>query len=538
MKIKALADQPVQLEWIPPNIASDLVSDYMDQLGSSQIPVAGSDAATKRRQQLEFQVPPHDLDATLCDNLSESEAQQLQMYVQKIRDNCVGQGSVVRVGQVQHGKLVSLPTLCKAFNESPSKIINDKIAIQMASSEALTGALMSDKIFPLQQSFTPFANTLVLPVIRHPTVFQDKVKCFDIPEIQNLLENGQFYDKVLNHLTIKNLDVTNDPLLGPIREFREECRLNPQFQEAMESLATSCSPQYSSPLKTAAPQFFSPIHPRVASKFPTSMRQDTPMRKVNFEKIIPNADFGISPAHVQKDPLLHSILASEKLNSPTNNVIVSSRPMKPDKQTLTMTVPTLMKLKKIGLNKEALQSGIVNGPLYDKLFENLRGKGVNYADCKLLKPIEILREELLSDMDPLFKKEVLDFVNRLSDSNDIACNANPFKTSAFQGIHGSKSTDSGFESKPGTPSKPSTPSGVNAFAGQFASIPGEFFVLFFIYKLSEPKPGIIFLPLRYIKEVLILKSGKISHYRAKCYRSTFLAEGFGSCVGPPILEET
>uniref|UniRef100_T1GXZ2 PET domain-containing protein n=1 Tax=Megaselia scalaris TaxID=36166 RepID=T1GXZ2_MEGSC len=93
MKIKALADQPVQLEWIPPNVAPDVASDYMDQLGSNQIPVAGSDAATKRKQQLEFQVPAHDLDASLCDNLTENETQQLQMYVQKIRENCVGQGS-------------------------------------------------------------------------------------------------------------------------------------------------------------------------------------------------------------------------------------------------------------------------------------------------------------------------------------------------------------------------------------------------------------------------------------------------------------
>lgn len=477
MKIKALADQPVQLEWIPPNVAPDVASDYMDQLGSNQIPVAGSDAATKRKQQLEFQVPAHDLDASLCDNLTENETQQLQMYVQKIRENCVGQGSVVRVGNVQHGKLVSLPTLCKTFNESPSKLVNDKVANHLASSDALTCALMSDKIYPLQQSFTPFA-TSVLPEIVHPTVFQEKVKYFDVPEIQNLIENGPFYDKILNHLNIKNLDVTKDPLLGPIRDFREECRLNPQFQESMENLAYN--PQYSSPLKTgAAPQFYSPIHPKVPSKFPTVMKQDTPMRKVKFGGL--NYDLGISPVQVEKDPVFCKILSSEKLKSPTKNVILSFLPMTVDFMECPELSPLAKEtLKKIGVNKSALQSGVVNGQFYDKLFENLRGKSVNYADCKLLKPMEMLREELLTN--PIFQKQVVEFVESLPGTAEISYNTNPFKAGALQGIHGSRSTDSGFESKPGTPSKPSTPNGVNAFAGHFASIPGEFIVFLRLIK--------------------------------------------------------
>lgn len=103
IKIKALASQPVQVDWVPPNTTPDVVSDYMEKLGAAKVPIAGSDAAQKRKQQLEFQVPPHDLNAALCDNLTDAEAAQLQQYVVKIRENCVGQGVVVRIGNMGIG---------------------------------------------------------------------------------------------------------------------------------------------------------------------------------------------------------------------------------------------------------------------------------------------------------------------------------------------------------------------------------------------------------------------------------------------------
>ncbi|XP_067628348.1 testin [Eurosta solidaginis] len=103
IKIKALASQPVQVDWVPPNTTPDVVSDYMEKLGAGQVPIVGSDAAQKRKQQLEFQVPPHDLNAELCDNLTDAETAQLQQYVVKIRENCVGQGVVVRIGNMGIG---------------------------------------------------------------------------------------------------------------------------------------------------------------------------------------------------------------------------------------------------------------------------------------------------------------------------------------------------------------------------------------------------------------------------------------------------
>ncbi|XP_041782458.1 testin [Anopheles merus] len=107
-------DKPVQLAWVPPNVTPELASDYMRTLGQQNIPIVGSEAAEKRKQQLEYQVPAHDLDTNLCHNLTPYEAGQLSDYVEKIKTHCVGQGTVVRVGGdtaglVQYGTVVQQP---------------------------------------------------------------------------------------------------------------------------------------------------------------------------------------------------------------------------------------------------------------------------------------------------------------------------------------------------------------------------------------------------------------------------------------------
>uniref|UniRef100_A0A182WDK7 Testin n=1 Tax=Anopheles minimus TaxID=112268 RepID=A0A182WDK7_9DIPT len=115
IRISELTDKPVQLAWVPPNVTPELASDYMRTLGQQNIPIVGSEAAEKRKQQLEYQVPAHDLDTNLCHNLTPYEAGQLSDYVEKIKTHCVGQGTVMRVGgesagMLQYGTVVQQPT--------------------------------------------------------------------------------------------------------------------------------------------------------------------------------------------------------------------------------------------------------------------------------------------------------------------------------------------------------------------------------------------------------------------------------------------
>ncbi|ETN63900.1 testin [Anopheles darlingi] len=120
IRISELTDKPVQLTWVPPNVTPELATDYMRTLGEQNIPIVGSEAAEKRKQQLEYQVPAHDLDTNLCHNLTPYEAGQLSDYVEKIKAHCVGQGTVVRVGG-DNGGLLQYGTIVQQNDQQQPK---------------------------------------------------------------------------------------------------------------------------------------------------------------------------------------------------------------------------------------------------------------------------------------------------------------------------------------------------------------------------------------------------------------------------------
>lgn len=555
MKIKALADQPVKLEWIPPNTTPDVVSDYMDKLGSTQIPVAGSDAAAKRKQQLEFQVPPHDLDATLCDNLTESETAQLQQYVKKVRENCVGQGNVVRVGNVQHGIVGNIgvqsveniesccavkcppPEILKKLNATPSQVVNDKVAVVLLSSENLMSAILCEPpqqlpntIIAFQRPLTPdFDDCSLLSASIKAKLNEMKVNK-DVAK--SLVENGSLYDNILDNLQRKHIDFSQDPVLPSIQKFRAEYLGNDSFRNDIDKMVAEMNraqPMYATPIKSRSndQELFNsplPLKNPVQTRIGSLMRQDTPMRKVKFGGVNIAYDLGL-PADVviERDPLFSNIINSEALQNAlrnpskllSKNVVISSEPMEPDfPSSDNLSLPVRRKLEMIGVNKQAVQSGVVNGPTYDRLFSNLKDHGINYSDCKILTPIEMFRDEYAENMP--FQKEISKYVETFPNNISI-CYSEPLQGQYYQpqsispehaiqttkpgflsnpqspfksGMQASKSSDSGFESKPPTPNFSTFPGisstvpgqqeeaddpsllGIGANAGKLSSIPG------------------------------------------------------------------
>lgn len=85
------------LDWVPPNISSELAAEYMQQLPASKLPISGSDGALYRRQQLEKQVPLHDLNANLCHNLTSDEVKCLSDYLENLKQNVAGQGKIMKL---------------------------------------------------------------------------------------------------------------------------------------------------------------------------------------------------------------------------------------------------------------------------------------------------------------------------------------------------------------------------------------------------------------------------------------------------------
>lgn len=73
---------------------NETINKYFEELDEDLIPFKDSDAALKRKELAEIQIPPHDFNPAKCDNLSAFETQQLQKYVENVKKNAFGQGKV------------------------------------------------------------------------------------------------------------------------------------------------------------------------------------------------------------------------------------------------------------------------------------------------------------------------------------------------------------------------------------------------------------------------------------------------------------
>ena len=68
----------------------------MKALPIEKLPIQGSAGAALRRQQLQKQLPLHDIDHKVCDELSEQERKEFEKYLDNLK-NCAGQGKVSKV---------------------------------------------------------------------------------------------------------------------------------------------------------------------------------------------------------------------------------------------------------------------------------------------------------------------------------------------------------------------------------------------------------------------------------------------------------
>ncbi|XP_034938131.1 Wilms tumor protein 1-interacting protein homolog [Chelonus insularis] len=93
---KQQVDNEETFEWAPPDTTKELAADYMKALPQDKLPIKGSIGAALRKQQLQKQLPLHDIDHKVCDELSESERKQFEKYLENIK-NYVGQGKVSKI---------------------------------------------------------------------------------------------------------------------------------------------------------------------------------------------------------------------------------------------------------------------------------------------------------------------------------------------------------------------------------------------------------------------------------------------------------
>ncbi|XP_051917190.1 testin [Hippocampus zosterae] len=86
--------QSVTYEWAPPVANKYVAVRYIELLPPEKRPVAGTEGAAYRRQQMARQLPEHDQDPAKCHELSPAEVKKMQQFVRKYKDEALGVGDV------------------------------------------------------------------------------------------------------------------------------------------------------------------------------------------------------------------------------------------------------------------------------------------------------------------------------------------------------------------------------------------------------------------------------------------------------------
>lgn len=296
------------------------------------------------------------------------------------------------------------------------------------------------------------------------------------------------------------MDISRDPRLGPLFDLRKEYLSNPFAKKEIDvvfaSLAQPTELLCNSPPKTPSKitnelAFNSPLPLKASTralKSGSQMMQETPIRKVQFGNASTLVQDCSLPANVdyERDPVFAKIINSEPLR---RAVLNAQRGLKP--QVVTLSAPLALSDSRIadtdlsGLTKETLQSlgvsfndvlqsAVLNAPFYERLFTDLKEKDIDYASCKQLRPLELVGKELRSNR-PLYE-EVREYVTALPNSLDVAYTPVNIGLQQQHALSISKSTDSGFDSKPATPSHTANPiayhDDLNAQSGKLFAIPG------------------------------------------------------------------
>ncbi|XP_075883322.1 testin isoform X3 [Nelusetta ayraudi] len=96
----------VTYEWAPRVPNQYLAVRYIQLLPPEKRPVAGTEGAAYRRQQMARQLPEHDQDPSKCHELSPAEVKKMEQFVRKYKDEVLGMGDVLLpedMAQVQAG---------------------------------------------------------------------------------------------------------------------------------------------------------------------------------------------------------------------------------------------------------------------------------------------------------------------------------------------------------------------------------------------------------------------------------------------------
>lgn len=428
----------------------------MAQLDAEYVPISGSTAAQRRKQQLQFQVPIHDLNAEFCHNLTENEAQQLVQYTDQIKNKCVGQGHVMRMlypnanettiapfdtptnKTKDHNAELNANIKGVLFDNKPiaSNVIVDTILYQMINSDIIKPILNnSRRLNGLLCQDPQTMNYQKSDAITNEN--KSKLNQFNVDSnvICSSVQYGPVYDKIFSKLNERHISLVTNPLVHSISRLRTEYLNNDEFKENLDAFVTfdDCAN-----VKDPNDEIIlsAPLHStEMQKKQGQFVNQDTPIRKVKTQlQVVPKvqATGGKPKMMDEKDLIISAIFKDDELNrimaggpsAVANKLIISSKPVVQDfNLPIWFMDENRNKLNKMGLNKMALESAVANGDLYDNLFAYLDELKTDYADCSILAPLKAFRAEYVKH-EP-FQKDVIRFLNNCNNQSFLEKINNP-----------------------------------------------------------------------------------------------------------------
>lgn len=259
----------------------------MNELETDNIPITGSKAAIKRKERLNYQVPMHDLDASLCHNLSETEATQLSQYVGQIKEHNVGQGLVVRVGDIKMPHIEYIESSLNSSNDDTSNYKN-QLNVKLFEGKQIPDAIKRDKILSFVLNSRAVQNAIYHPHSVQPnsklTLTTQPLDCdfngnallstgdkrmlenigIDQQALHSSIINGRIYDKLFAKLDACKINYGQCCLLQPLKDLRSTFNEgnDRNFNNNVGNLATAM--EMENPIEVPCPMFVNAIESKYA----------------------------------------------------------------------------------------------------------------------------------------------------------------------------------------------------------------------------------------------------------------------------------
>lgn len=233
----------------------------------------------------------HDLDASLCHNLSENEATQLSQYVGQIKEHNVGQGLVVRVGdkKMPHIEYIESAQPNSYYaNDTASNNYKNQINAKFVESKPIPDAIKRDKILSFVLDSKAVQNAIYHPHSIQPnsklTLATQPLDCdfngneylstADKRMLENIgineqalhssIINGRIYDKLFAKLDACKINYGQCCLLQPLKDLRATFNegSDRNFNNNVGNLATSM--EMENPIEISCPMFANAIESKYA----------------------------------------------------------------------------------------------------------------------------------------------------------------------------------------------------------------------------------------------------------------------------------